>query len=100
MRDLALDHLCSALRTLLRPADILGSLTGNDLAALVFADANATLHVHLGTLIQALADRPFRIGARPLELNVACGMALVTRWTDVDGVIAAADADLTANIRA
>lgn len=99
-RDQALDHLCAALRSILRPGDILGSLTGNDLAALVFVEADAVLHVHPGALDQALAERPFLVGSRRLELNVASGLALVAWGMDLDGVIAAADTDLTSRIRA
>ena len=103
-RDKALVHLCAALRAILQSDDILGSLTGNDLAALVFVAADAGDRARHGALVQAVADRPFFWGERRLELNVACGFAALAPGsagpgTDVESVIAAADADLTAGIR-
>ncbi len=98
-RDQALDHLCAALRSILRPDDILGSLTGNDLAVLVFVDVDAVLHVHHGALVQALAERPFSVGPQKLELTVASGIAPVMPGMGLESLIAAADADLTSKIR-
>ena len=103
-RDKALVHLCAALRAILQSDDILGSLTGNDLAALVFVAADAGVRARHGALVQAVAERPFFWGERRLELNVACGFAALAPGsagpgTDVESVIAAADADLTAGIR-
>lgn len=103
-RDKALGHLCAALRAILQPDDILGSLTGNDLAALVFIAADAELRARPGALVQAVAERPFFFGDRRLELNVACGFASLAPGSagpraDVESVVAAADADLTTGIR-
>ena len=103
-RDKALVHLCAALRGVLQPDDILGSLTGNDMAALVFVAADAGLRARGAALVQAIAERPFFWGERRLELSVATGFAALVPGIagprpDVESVITAADADLTAGIR-
>ncbi|MEK7244956.1 MAG: hypothetical protein AAB223_02940 [Pseudomonadota bacterium] len=105
-RDKALGHLCTALREILQADDILGSLTGNDLAALVFINVDAGLRDRGAALVQAIAERPFFWGERRLELSVACGFAglapapgIAGPGADVERVIAAADADLTAGLR-
>lgn len=102
-RDKALAHLCAALRAILQPDDILGSLTGNELAALVFA-ADAGSCARHDALAQAVAERPYFVGERRIELNVACGFASLAAGiagprSDVEAVIAAADADLMIGIR-
>jgi GGDEF domain-containing protein len=103
-RDKALVHLCAALRATLRPDDILGSLTGNDMAALVFAAGDEGSQALSAALVRAIAERPFFWGERRLELSVATGFAALAQGMsspkpDVESVIAAADADLTAGIR-
>ena len=103
-RDRALVHLCAALRETLQADDIVGSLTGNDMAALVFVAADAGLRARGAALVRAIAERPFFWGERRLELSVATGFAALAPGiagprSDVDSAIAAADADLTAGIR-
>lgn len=98
-RDQALGNLCEALRTVVAPGDFVGSLTGNELAALVFAADEAARLALRDALVRATADRPFVSGARRVELVIACGFAAIAPGRDVEGLIAAADANLMADIR-
>ncbi|MBM3566215.1 MAG: GGDEF domain-containing protein, partial [Alphaproteobacteria bacterium] len=54
-RDRALACLCKIVRATLGPNDILGSLTGNDLAALSFTD-RMTLQAQAGEIVRATTE--------------------------------------------
>jgi GGDEF domain-containing protein len=82
-RDQALGKLCDALRAVVAPGDFVGSLTGNELAALVFAPDDAGLLALRDALVRAAAERPFVSGARQKALEVACGFAVLTPGNDV-----------------
>lgn len=98
-RDQALRHLCEAVRATLHPSDILGSLTGNDLALLMFIENEAIVHERAEALIQAVAERPFLVGERRIDCIVGCGTTVLSRSMDVDGAIAAADDDLISGFK-
>jgi GGDEF domain-containing protein len=98
-RDQALGRLCDALRAVVAPGDFVGSLTGNELAALVFVADDAGRLALRDAFVRAAADHPFVSGTRQINLEVACGFAVMTPGSDVEGLIAAADANLMAGIR-
>jgi GGDEF domain-containing protein len=98
-RDKALGLLCDALRAVVAPGDFVGSLTGNELAALAFVADEASRAALRAALARAVAERPFVAGARRVDLDVAVGLAVLSAGSDVDGLIAAADANLMAGIR-
>ncbi len=99
IRDQALRHFCETVRAALHPNDILGSLTGNDLAILTVVEAEGAMQARVGALIGAAAENPFRFGERRIEIAVGCGAAILTRGMDVENAVAAADADLIASSR-
>lgn len=98
-RDQALGQLCDALKSIVAPGDFAGSLTGNELALLAFAADDAARLALKDALAHAVAERPFVSGARRIELEVACGFAVVAPGSDIEALIAAADANLMAGIR-
>lgn len=98
-RDKALGLLCDALRASVAPGDFVGSLTGSELAALVFVADEAGREKLRDALARAVADRPFPAAARRVDLEVAVGFASLSAGGDVDDLIAAADANLMAGLR-
>ena len=99
VRDQALRHLCETVRAALRPNDILGSLTGNDLAILTLIEEAGAMQTRAGALAGLTAERPFLSGERRIDLAVGCGAAVLTQTMTVENAVAAADADLIASLR-
>ena len=99
VRDGALRHVCDAVRAALHPNDILGSLTGNDLAILTFVGDAEEVRTHAGALVGAVAGKPFLRDERRVDLVVGCGAAMLGSGMDVERAIAAADAALVASLR-
>lgn len=97
-RDAALAHFCTALKGALRPDDVLGSLGGGDFVALLVVAADAVAHEHAKALIAAVQDRPFDWQGCRLDLDVACGLAVLAPGTTANAAIARADADLCATL--
>ena len=98
-RDQALGQLCDAIKAVVAPGDFLGSLTGNELALLAFVADDAGRRALKDAFVGAVRDRPFVAGGRRIDLEVACGFAVLAPGSDVERLIAAADADLMAGIR-
>lgn len=97
-RDAALAHFCAALKDALRPGDVLGSFGGGDFVALLVVAGDSVAREHARTLIAAVRDRPFEWRGQRLDLDVACGAAVLESGTTPEIALALADADLRATL--
>jgi diguanylate cyclase (GGDEF)-like protein len=89
--DLALKHVCSVLKDHLHLTDILGSLGGDDFAAILLATDSAEAVVREKALMQAIKDHPFHWAGKKLEIEIAIATLELKAQAKADAVLAAVD---------
>lgn len=89
--DAVLRHVADVLKANVRPDDYVARLGGDEFAILLVRALPADGLRRLGSIEQAIADHPARIGLRTVSLSASIGAAPYAPGADATAVIGAAD---------
>jgi len=92
--DRMLGEVCGIFSGLLQPADILGSLGGNDFAVIVLSADETSASSVASRLRRGISSYKFNWGRQTFHLDMVSGTRLLSVGTDAEAALDAADQDL------